>query len=136
MNRIEEILLTDLRHLIHDLGKGGGLIGPSVYDTAQVLRMAPPQEGIWDALDWIMEQQHPDGGWGDTATPLARDVPTLAAMLALHVYGTRGGERLSLQIGLSFIKRQALHWMPPLSDDLPVGVELLLPSLLEEALAM
>lgn len=45
MDRITDILLTDLRHLIADLGKGGGMISPSIYDTAQVLRMAPPGRG-------------------------------------------------------------------------------------------
>ena len=84
MNRMIDVLLTDLQCQIADLGKDGGLIGPSVYDTAQVLRLMPPREGVGPALSWLTEQQHPDGGWGDPSVPRARDVPTLAAVLAIH----------------------------------------------------
>jgi hypothetical protein len=133
MNRTVDILLTDLRYLINDLGTDGGQISPSIYDTAQTLRLAPPLEGIGPALNWLTEQQQPDGGWGDPVLPRTREVPTLAAMLALHTYGTRTHDRLAVRTALAFLKRQAWQWMTPLPDDLPVGVELLLPRLIEEA---
>jgi hypothetical protein len=136
MNRITSILFTDLRHVIRDLGKDGGLIGPSIYDTAQVLRFAPPPEGVWPALDWLREQQRPDGGWGDPAAPRARDVPTMAAMLALHTYSRRKSARSAIQAALAFLRQQAAHWAGALPDDIPVGIELLLPRLLDEAAAM
>ncbi|MBK9711832.1 MAG: hypothetical protein IPO81_10975 [Kouleothrix sp.] len=132
MDHTTDILLTDLRHLIAGLGAAGGLISPSIYDTAQVLRLAPPAQGPWPGLNWLAEQQHADGGWGDPAIPNARDLPTLAAVLALHIYCTRERERKAVQDGLSFLRRQASHWST-LSDDIPVGVELLLPRLLDEA---
>lgn len=133
MSRIIDILLTDLRSLITNLGKDGGLISPSVYNTAQVLRLCPPQQGVWPAVDWLLEQQQADGGWGDLAAPLARDVPTLASVLALHRYGNRKATRDAVLEGIAFLRRQVGHWMQPLPDDLPVGVELLLPWLLDEA---
>jgi hypothetical protein len=133
MQRTVDILLTDLRHLIGDLGKNGGLIGPSIYDTAQVLRFAPPEAGIGPALDWLQEQQHADGGWGDPAVPGARDVPTLAAVLALHTYGKRKTTKVALHAALSFLRQQAAHWAGALPDSIPVGMELLLPRLIEEA---
>jgi Squalene-hopene cyclase C-terminal domain/Prenyltransferase and squalene oxidase repeat len=134
MSRIAEILLTDIRHLIADLG-AGGLIGPSIYDTAQVIRLAPPLEGAEQALDWLLTQQHPDGGWGSPAVPLARDVPTLAAVLALHELKAQRNLNDSIEAGLALLGRQAAYWSDELSDDLPVGIELLLPKLLEEAAA-
>jgi hypothetical protein len=132
MDHTTDILLADLRHVIADLGKNGGQISPSVYDTAQVIRLAPPSEGMWPALNWLAGQQQPDGGWGDPAMPHARAVPTLAAVLALHTHGTRSYERVAVHTGLVFLRRQATDW-ERLSDNLPVGVELLLPYLLEES---
>lgn len=133
---IIDILLTDLRSLIANLGKNGGLISASVYDTAQVLRLCPPQQGVWPAVDWLLEQQQTDGGWGDPAAPLARDVPTLASVLALHTYGNRKATHNAARAGLAFLRRQVNQWRQPRPDDLPVGVELLLPRLLDEAAAL
>jgi hypothetical protein len=135
MDRATTILLADLRPLIATLGKDGGLNSASVYDTAQLVRLAPPPAGAWPALDWLASQQRPDGGWGDPSTPRARDLPTLAAVLALHTSGTRARERTAVHAGLAFLRRQASHWAT-LSDDLPVGIELLLPRLIEEAVAL
>lgn len=133
MNRTSDILLTDLRHLIKTLGEEGGENGPSIYDTAQMIRLAPPPEGSRQALNWLIEQQHPDGGWDDPAVPRARDVPTLAALLALHANGTRENDQKAVRAGLVFLRRQGIHWSGSLPDDLPVGIELLLPHLLKEA---
>ena len=89
MNRMLDLLITDLRHLVSDLGKDGGLTSPSIYDTAQVLRLAPASENTCATLDWLLAQQKADGGWGNPAIPLTRDVPTLATVLALSMYGNR-----------------------------------------------
>jgi hypothetical protein len=133
-SHIEDVLITDLRHTIATLGADGGMNSPSIYDTAQVLRFAPPKGMIWPALEWLAEQQYPDGGWGDPAVPRARDVSTLAAILALQKYGARLQERRAIHAGLSFLRHQAPYWSH-LADDLPVGVELLLPQLLKETAA-
>ena len=42
------------------------------------MRLAPPPEGVWSALNWLLGQQQPDGGWGNPAVPHTRDVPTPA----------------------------------------------------------
>jgi hypothetical protein len=136
MKRITDILFTDLRYLINELGKDGGLIGPSVYETAQVLRFAPPAEGPWPALEWLLNQQAPDGGWGDPRTPMARDVPTLAAVLALHNNKQRKVTRDAIQAGVAFLRRQALQWQGPLPDDIPLAAELILPTLIAQAQAL
>jgi len=136
MSRIVDVLLTDLRSLITNLGKNGGLISPSVYDTAQVLRLYPAQQSVWPLVDWLLGQQQTDGGWGDPAVPLARDLPTLASVLALHAYGNRKATRDAVREGLAFLRRQVVQWTQFLPDDLPIGVELLLPCLLEQAAAL
>ncbi|RRR74934.1 MAG: hypothetical protein EI684_05905 [Candidatus Viridilinea halotolerans] len=128
-----DILLTDLRHTIADLGKDGGLITPAVYDTAQVLRWAPPVEGIWPALDWLHAEQHADGGWGDPATPRTRDLPTLAAVLAIHTHCSRRHSQEAVRRGVAFLARQACYWEGDLANDLTIGIEMLLPRLLEQA---
>jgi halimadienyl-diphosphate synthase len=133
MNRMTAILFADLQHLIAELGDNGGLISPSIYDTAQVLRYAPPQD-VRPVITWLIDQQEPDGGWGTPGTPRARDVPTLAALLALQVHGDDQMVRQSIHAGLAFVAAHGRHpWQGPLSEDIPVGVELLLPRLLDEA---
>lgn len=133
MNRIVDLLVTDLWYLLSDLGKDQGLVGPSLYDTAQVIRMAPPKEGIWSAMDWLRDQQQPDGGWGVLDLPRIRDISTLAVVLALHQHGMRARDRAAAEAGLAFLRRQARDWQGPLPNDIPVGAELLLPQLLNEA---
>ncbi|MFL5807702.1 MAG: prenyltransferase/squalene oxidase repeat-containing protein [Roseiflexaceae bacterium] len=128
-----EVLLTDLRYLIGDLGKDGGLIGPSIYDTAQVIRFAPPAQGVEPALDWLLAQQQPDGGWGDPSVPLARDIPTLAALLALHMYTTSKAAHDAILSGLLFLQRQSAQWQMPLPDDIPLAAEFVLPALVKQA---
>ncbi|NTU77838.1 MAG: hypothetical protein HGA45_00300 [Chloroflexales bacterium] len=133
MNSLSDVLLTDLRCQIADLGRAGGLISASIYDTAQVLRLAPPDEEVWPAIEWLLAQQRADGGWGSPAVPLARAVPTLAAVLTLYRYGQRRSVREAADEGLACLRREANHWVGNLPDDLPVGVELLFPRLLDDA---
>jgi hypothetical protein len=127
-----DILLSDLQHIISELGCDGGLMSPSIYDTAQVLRLAPPDDA-GPALEWLLTQQQVDGGWGTAIHSHARDLPTLAAILALEAYPETPRRQVAIQAGLAFLRRQAAIWVGPLPNDLPVGLELLLPYLLEEA---
>lgn len=117
---------------MREMGRDGGLVSPSVYDTAQVLRWQPPAAGPEAALAWLIARQGADGGWGDPAVPMGRDVPTLAATLALHGAGAAPDAR---DAALAFLRRQADQWRAPLPVDIPIGVELILPRLLREARA-
>ncbi|HYF61161.1 MAG TPA: prenyltransferase/squalene oxidase repeat-containing protein [Herpetosiphonaceae bacterium] len=130
---IVDILVNDLRALIKDIGKDGGLMSPSIYDTAQVLRLYPAEGRIWPAVNWLLDQQQADGGWGSPSLPLSRAVPTLAAIMALRRYCERRTTIDALEKGKTFLRRQLCHWNKPLPDDLPVGMEVLLPYLFEEA---
>lgn len=128
-----DLQFAELQALVADLGKDGGLISPSIYDTAQVIRLYPPAEGPQPAIDWLLQQQRSDGGWGELSAPYARDVPTLAATLALHRYPESPTHRAAMAAGLKFLEKQAGQWADLPIDALPIATEMILPYLLEEA---
>lgn len=128
-----DLQFAELQALVADLGKDGGLISPSIYDTAQVIRLYPPAEGPQPAIDWLLQQQRSDGGWGEPNAPYARDVPTLAATLALHRYPESPKHRAAMAAGLKFLEKQAGQWADLPIDALPIATEMILPYLLEEA---
>src|SRR3712207_5083418 len=80
----------------------------------------------------MSSKQHPESGWRDPARPLLRDIPTLAAVLALREYGRRQGTRTAIQEGVAFLRKQAALWATMAHDDLPVGGEIVLPHLLHQ----
>ncbi|MFT3768119.1 MAG: hypothetical protein QM820_21930 [Minicystis sp.] len=135
MSRIEDVLLADLKSLIAELGTKEGVNSAAVYDTAQVLRLCPPDEGVSDGLDWLLSRQQADGGWGAPSRPMYRDIPTLAAVLVLDVHEEHVGASAAVRAGMAFLARQAGQWAEPLPDDLPGAAELLLPRLVEQARA-
>lgn len=132
---VPDTMVSHLRTIIANLRQDGGLMSPSVYDTAQALRFSPPHHGVRQTLDWLLAQQQPDGGWGDPAAPHTRDVPTLASILTLHTYRHKIRSARAIEEGLAFLRGQAALWQPPLGEDLPVGVELILPRLLDDIAA-
>ena len=128
-----DAFLEELRELVSQFGSGGGSLTPSVYDTAQVLRFAPPKEGVESGLKWLRENQATDGGWGNPIAPLMRDVPSLAAVLALDENNADGTHTHAIEAGLEFLGKQSGQWQDFSVDDLLVGVELILPTLIDEA---
>ncbi|MCB0062711.1 MAG: hypothetical protein KDE19_11370, partial [Caldilineaceae bacterium] len=124
--------MTELRTLVADLGKDGGRLSPSVYDTAQVVRLHPPTEGAEPALDWLIGQQAADGGWGDPAAPYARAVPTLATLLAFQQHPRQVPSQV-VDAGCRFLQEQAPLWQELPIDALPIATEMILPYLLDEA---
>ena len=133
-------LLAELRSTIRQLGDQGGVIGPSVYETAQVLRLYPPVEGVLPGLNWLLSQQHPDGGWGVIAVPSARDLPTLAAVLAIHtyrdIYPSEADVYAAIEAGLAFLHSQAEQWMGMPINLMTIAAEMIMPYLLDEAEAL
>jgi hypothetical protein len=135
MEGLATVLIDDLRRLISELGKNGGIISPSIYDTAQALRLYPPPEGVEAGLDWLLAQQQPDGGWGNLAVARAREIPTLSAILALHLYATNQTMNNAIEGGLDFLRSQYSLWQSPLPEDIPTAAELLIPWLVIQARA-
>lgn len=132
MSRVA-VQLAELQSLITDLGKDGGLISPSIYDTAQVIRHYPPPQGPEPAIEWLLNQQQPDGGWGEPSAPYARDSPTLATILALHTYKQSRQTTTAIDAGLAFLRQQAEQWRDIPLDAMPVAVEMILPRLIQAA---
>jgi halimadienyl-diphosphate synthase len=129
-----DLLFQELDTLIGSLGKDGGLVSPSIYDTAQVLRFTPANESAMAVLAWLENQQWSDGGWGDPWAPLSRDVPTLAAILTLHsCQDARKDTAEIVEAGLTFLRQSAGQWQELRHEEMPVAVELILPALLDEA---
>lgn len=133
MEYVADTVVSNLRMVIANLRQDGGLMSPSVYDTAQVLRFCPPGKGAEQTVEWLLMQQHDDGGWGDPAAPKTRDVPTIASILALHAYRHLAPSEQARRRGLEFLRGQAPLWDGPPGEDLPVGMEIILPRLLEDA---
>src|SRR4051812_44908572 len=106
----------------------------SIYDTAQALRLAPPED-VGPVLAWLLRHQEPDGGWGDTVEPLTRDSSTLAAVLALRPYAHDAQVRSALKRAIAFLGTAAQRWSDPLPQGLPVGVEVIVASLLRQTAA-
>jgi hypothetical protein len=126
-------VLVQLRKVIQQLGRDGGSMTPSVYGTAQVLRFCPEIAEVNKVIDWLLRRQQADGGWGDAATPFYRDVPTLAALLALQSYCQHDRVRQAVTAAQRFLNEQETVFAPADGEYLPVGVELILPSLLDQA---
>jgi len=125
-------LITDLRDLIADLGRDGGLISPSLYDTAQVLRFCPAETDEPAVRQWLLQQQYADGGWGDPSIPLARHVPTLAAILALGTDSSSKQTAAAIEAGHTFLIQHSAEWSGPVAQDIPLAAELLIPYLLTQ----
>jgi hypothetical protein len=130
---LSERVFAQLRMVIRQLGHGGGAMTPSVYETAQVLRFCPELIEVDRGVDWLLRCQLPDGGWNDPASPLYRDVPTLAALLALRTYHRHERVRWACNIGHRFLEQQTTVIDPTDGEYLPVGMELILPRLLDQA---
>ncbi|MFH8980243.1 prenyltransferase/squalene oxidase repeat-containing protein [Streptomyces varsoviensis] len=133
MSTAHDKALHRLCGLVGELGTDGGTLTPAVYDTARIATLLPSRRHTDGILDWLASRQRADGGWGAPRIPHARDLPTLAAILALH---RSPAHRAAARYGADFLRRHApRHWGGPPGQDIPVGLELLLPPLLDEARA-
>ncbi len=127
-------IIAQIRQLLVDIVRGDGQISGSVYDTAQLLRWAPSPDPL-PALHWLLAEQQADGGWGNPHLTYHRQQATLAAILALHQYRHRLPQAAeAAEAGSAFLRLNKQIW-EELHDDLPVGAELIIPTLFAQATA-
>jgi hypothetical protein len=113
-------------------------IGPSPYDIAWMarLRRKGTEEPRWpDLIDWLVENQHPDGSWGGEIEYYHdRIINTAAAIVALGENGTDSRTQRAIERGQSYLWHH-LHLLRHDPSDL-VGFELVFPTLLAQAQAL
>ena len=112
---------------------GSGYMSPSAYDTAWLARLGEMEPELSErALDWLRENQLPDGSWGMPEFEYAHDrlICTLSAILALTRHGENGDHsRVERAHGT------LQGWIERLPDDPAgetIGFEMIVPTLLDE----
>ncbi|WP_405719390.1 prenyltransferase/squalene oxidase repeat-containing protein [Streptomyces sp. NBC_00046] len=112
-----------------------GSVGPSLYETARVLSAAPWLPGEPRRITYLLEQQAPDGSWGEGPPPY-RLLPTLSgveAALAVLRRGTASAEvtgRLTAAVNRGLDVLRSLPRMGPWPDT--AAAEILVPGLVAE----
>ncbi|KAK2992548.1 hypothetical protein RJ640_001861 [Escallonia rubra] len=115
-------------------------LSPSSYDTAWVA-MVPSRGALKEpmfpeSVDWIMQNQHPNGSWGlNPSHPLlVKDSlsSTLACLLALQKW--KVGEQL-VQKGLDFIGSNRLY-VNEKNQPSPIGFDIVFPGMVSKAIEL
>ncbi|KAK4441666.1 Kolavenyl diphosphate synthase TPS5, chloroplastic [Sesamum alatum] len=113
-----------------------GEISVSAYDTAWVALVEDIDGGgapqFPSSLDWISNNQHDDGSWGDRDTFSAHDriINTLACVVALRYWKLHPHKS---DKGISFIRENINKLEDENEEQMPIGFEVALPSLIEIA---
>lgn len=127
MNYVEEA-----KELVRNLDQR---MGPSAYDIAWMARLRDPatSEPRWpDLIEWLLENQHPDGSWGGEIEYYHdRIISTLTAIIALRENGHTQPAQKAIERGEHYLW-QHLHMLPYDPYELS-GFELIFPTLLGEA---
>jgi halimadienyl-diphosphate synthase len=127
--------IAEAKELVQNLSER---MGPSAYDVAWMARLQNSSNGgaRWpDLIEWLLENQRPDGSWGGEIVYYHdRVISTLAAATALR----ENGASQRAQNAIKNAERFLWHHMHLLSRD-PFelsGFELIFPTLLAEAQAV
>jgi halimadienyl-diphosphate synthase len=127
----------EIQKLLKEIGTGK--MSSTPYDTAWVARLRDIDSNLSNqALQWICDNQLPDGSWG-TEQPMYyhdRVICTLSAMIALTYRGRRAQDKLQIQKGLEALSNIAAGATEGLRADpngASVGFEVIVPTLVAEA---
>ncbi|CAN6691476.1 unnamed protein product [Malus baccata var. baccata] len=113
-----------------------GEISISGYDTAWVA-LVEDVEGSGlpqfpSTLEWIANNQLPDGSWGDTESFTAHDriINTIACVVALKSWNVHPDK---CEKGMAFFKKNVSNLGNENAEHMPIGFEVAFPSILEVA---
>ncbi|CAL4933396.1 unnamed protein product [Urochloa decumbens] len=126
-------LIDQARTMLRSMNDGE--ISSSAYDTAWValvpeLDSEGPQFPA--TVRWIVDNQLPDGSWGDSALFSAFDrmINTLACVVALTKWSL---EPTKCKTGLSFLHENMWRLAEEEQESMPIGFEIAFPSLIQIA---
>ena len=114
-------------------------MGSTAYDTAWVARLGELDWALSSqALNWLSENQLPDGSWGAEKPIYYHDrvICTLAAMIALTHRGRRARDRQQINSGLEALERiinGATKGLQADPNGATIGFEMIIPTLVHEA---
>jgi halimadienyl-diphosphate synthase len=123
--------IEEAKELVRNLDQR---MGPSPYDIAWMARLRTEDGGPrWpDLINWLLENQHPDGSWGGRIEYYHdRIISTLATIIALRKNGQTQRAKEAIKAGEHYLWHH-LHLLPRDPFEL-AGFELILPTLLVEA---
>lgn len=116
-----------------------GEISMSPYDTAWVARV-PALDGshgpqFHRSLQWIIDNQLPDGDWGEPSLFLGYDrvCNTLACVIALKTWGV-GAQ--NVERGIQFLQSNIYKMEEDDANHMPIGFEIVFPAMMEDAKAL
>lgn len=128
---------AEIQKLLKEIGPGN--MSSTAYDTAWVARLNEIDPELSNrSLEWICENQLPDGSWGakDIFYYHDRVICTLAAMIALARRGRRAYDRKQIDLGLSALEGIVSGATMGLQADpngATIGFEMIVPTLIAEA---
>ena len=128
---------AETKDLLSQLGLSQ--MSSTAYDTAWLARLDEFDRNMSNqALEWLCENQLPDGSWGTSEAFYYHDrvICTLGAMISLTYRGRRAQDKLRIQNGLEALDRITSGATQGLRSDLSgatVGFELVVPTLITEA---
>ncbi|KAK3121517.1 hypothetical protein QOZ80_8BG0655080 [Eleusine coracana subsp. coracana] len=133
-SREKTSMIGTIRTALRSIGEGE--ISISAYDTALVslLGKLDGSDGplFPSSINWIIQNQLPDGSWGDEAFFMLRDriISTLACVVALTSWNIH---KEKCERGLLFIRENMWRLSEEAEDWMLVGFEIAFPSLLDMA---
>lgn len=128
---------AEIQKLLKEIGPGR--MSSTAYDTAWVARLGEIDPELSNhSMEWICENQLPDGSWGSKDVFYYHDrvICTLAAMISLTYRGRRARDKHQIEAGLEALERitsGATRGLAADSNGSTVGFEMIVPTLVEEA---
>lgn len=126
-----------INRLLREIGTGS--VTSTAYDTAWLARLGNLAPDLSNpALEWLCENQLPDGSWGakDIFYYHDRVICTLSAMIALARKGRRMHDKVQSEKGLLALEKITAGATGGLTSDpngSTVGFEMIIPTLITEA---